>query len=134
MIDCNKVHFQLGGGRVRVWGDPGAVSPEFQTSSSRKAARWGLIAVLFLLLVVSAGTQGSRGAGVQGSKGAGEQSPTSNLQSPISISYAYDAAGRLVSANYSSGAGIAYSYDAAGNLLGVSAEAGRGVYLPLVLH
>jgi len=30
MIDCNKVHFQLGGGRVRVWGDPGAVSPNAQ--------------------------------------------------------------------------------------------------------
>ncbi|MBM4461650.1 MAG: hypothetical protein FJ011_28480 [Chloroflexi bacterium] len=74
-----------------------------------------------------------QGAGVR-SQGAGEQSPISNLQSSTSISYAYDAAGRLVSANYG-GAALAYTYDAAGNLVGVSpGGGGYSLYLPLALH
>jgi len=107
---------------------------KFQTSSGRKAARWGLVVILALLLVVGAKAQGGQGAGEQGSRGAEAQSSISNLQSPTSISYAYDAAGRLVSANYGGGVGFVYSYDAAGNLVGVSPGGGYSLYLPLALH
>lgn len=49
-----------------------------------------------------------------------------------SVSYAYDAAGRLVSADYG-GVYILYIYDEAGNLLKQAVLELRRVYLPLVL-
>ena len=57
-----------------------------------------------------AGAPMSMGAGELGSKGAEEQSA-------ITITYSYDAAGRLVQADYGEGKGITYGYDAAGNLV-----------------
>ena len=36
---------------------------------------------------------------------------------PRTVTYTYDDAGRLVSADYGEGQGIGYSYDAAGNML-----------------
>ena len=48
------------------------------------------------------------------------------------ITFSYDAAGRLASVNYSNGKSIAYTYDSAGNL---TRQAVRfNVYLPLVLR
>jgi len=74
-----------------------------------------------------AGAPVSMGAGELGSKGAEEQgsvllsiSAPQHLGSsaqPRTITYTYDAAGRLVGADYGEGKGITYGYDAAGNLV-----------------
>lgn len=54
--------------------------------------------------------------------------------SPTTVTYSYDAAGRLVEVAYGDGATIAYSYDAAGNLLTRTIERDFNIYLPLVLR
>lgn len=50
------------------------------------------------------------------------------------ITFQYDAAGRLTTANYSSQS-LAYTYDLAGNLVKLAASGGSGydVFLPLIL-
>ncbi len=107
---------------------------KFRTPSGRKLALSGLVAVLALLFTLP------RTASVPASNAEGPawtakaQSPISNSQSLISISYSYDDAGRLVQANYGSGVGLNYDYDAAGNLVGVSPGGEYNVYLPLVLR
>jgi YD repeat-containing protein len=120
---------------------------KFQSPSGRKAALWGVVAVLSLLVALSLALSRSKGtaegvaldAQVQESpattlktgKGAlrlssgqaGEQrSPSASLPLNTStqtrtITYTYDNAGRLVGANYGEGQGITYTYDNAGNLL-----------------
>ena len=88
-----------------------------QSRSSRRAALWGLLTVLALLLAVGTRVQGSRGAGEQGSTGAEIHPALRTPQSAITITYTYDDAGRLVGADYGESQGITYTYDAAGNLL-----------------
>jgi YD repeat-containing protein len=53
---------------------------------------------------------------------------------PTTVSYAYDAAGRLVEARYGDRITISYTYDAAGNLLRRVVARGGVVYLPLILR
>lgn len=48
------------------------------------------------------------------------------------ISYTYDRAGRLRSANYGEGALLVYTYDAAGNLIRLTDH--FGIWLPLLLR
>ena len=50
-----------------------------------------------------------------------------------SVTYTYDAAGRLVTVDYGRGNRITYTYDSAGNLLSRAVETGAEVYLPTVL-
>ncbi|MEA3339390.1 MAG: RHS repeat domain-containing protein [Chloroflexota bacterium] len=49
------------------------------------------------------------------------------------VTYSYDAAGRLVGADYGN-IYITYTYDAAGNLLARKIEIEAEIYLPLVLR
>jgi len=102
-----------------------------------------LISVSLLgLLLISPSATLRTGAEAQMGEGAGERGnvlssaplPPSVPVQARTITYAYDAAGRLVSANYGGGAGIAYAYDAAGNLVGVSPGGGRRRYLPLIMR
>lgn len=116
---------------------------KFQTPSGRKLALWGLIVALALLLAlpVPSAAEGSNAKGltlVTESQGraaaltlAEAQSLISNIQSPVSVTYAYDDAGRLIQADYGGGAVLDYAYDAAGNLLG---RGEYNVYVPLVLR
>jgi YD repeat-containing protein len=46
----------------------------------------------------------------------------------VSVTYGYDALGRVVSVTYSSGATVTYAYDAAGNRTQVSGVAGCAVW------
>ena len=114
-----------------------------QTVSIRKAPLWALVAVLALLLLL--GGSGSAGARTQGIGSEGEttslalssapRSEIGNSQSAVAITYTYDAAGRLVSADYGKGASTAYSYDAAGNLVQRTTGGVRyPAYLPVILR
>jgi len=49
------------------------------------------------------------------------------------VSYTYDATGRLTSADYGEGVGINFAYDAAGNLISASLG-GNNIYLPIVIR
>jgi YD repeat-containing protein len=113
-----------------------------------KTPLWWL-AALILLLVLSLALTGAQslaagrapGAGVQGSRGAGEQGSAS---APLllrtsaqnrTVSYTYDAAGRLIQADYGEGASIAYTYDAAGNLVQHTTAGGNYPgYLPMIMR
>ena len=53
---------------------------------------------------------------------------------PTTVTYTYDAAGRLIKAFYSDGMVISYAYDASGNLLTRLIERDFRIYLPLVLR
>jgi len=53
---------------------------------------------------------------------------------PTTVTYTYDAAGRLIRAVYSDGMVISYAYDASGNLLTRLIERDFKIYLPLVLR
>ena len=121
---------------------------KYQRPTAWKVTLVGLVAVLALLLVVTAGAQGGVGAGVRGSAGAeGQRSrgaavqpqtsevlQTSEVSQPLTVIYTYDDAGRLVSVDYGDGMRITYTYDAAGNMLRREV-AGRvvRVYLPVIL-
>ena len=97
---------------------------------NRKLALWALVAALALLLL--AGSQIHTSVKAQ-SPVPNPQYRLSNPQSPRTITYTYDDAGRLTRADYGGGTGLNYVYDAAGNLLGVTAG-GYNVHLPLVLR
>lgn len=58
--------------------------------------------------------------------------PGATRMPAASISYSYDAAGRLTGVDYGSKQ-IRYSYDSAGNLLSRSVETVRRAYLPLAV-
>ena len=101
-----------------------------------------LISVSLLgLLLISPSATLRTGAEAQMGEGAGERGnvlssaplPPSVPVQARTITYAYDAAGRLTQANYG-GSSIAYTYDAAGNLVGVSPGGGRRRYLPLIMR
>lgn len=124
---------------------------KFRTASTRKAARWGLVMALVLLLVLSAASSFGHPsttlkAGAQDrqeNKNAEGQAPISKLtrsvglQYPTSsrtVTYAYDSAGRLTRAGYGEDGALVYRYDPGGNLVGVTPGGENYVYLPLVLR
>lgn len=121
---------------------------KYQRPTAWKVTLVGLVAVLALLLVVTAGAQGGVGAGVRGSAGAeGQRSrgaavqpqtsevlQTSEVSQPLTVIYTYDDAGRLVSVDYGDGMRITYTYDTAGNMLRREVAGGVvRVYLPVIL-
>jgi|Deesub1362A_J573_1020465.scaffolds.fasta_scaffold17696_3 YD repeat-containing protein len=83
---------------------------KFQTPSLCKAFLWILMAAL--LLALSLGLRSTQGLAEGQASGVGAEE-----QSETSITYTYDAAGRLVGADYGEGQVITYTYDANGNLL-----------------
>jgi YD repeat-containing protein len=101
------------------------------------------IAITFILSILCAG-------GHEPSEAAAAPSPTenarpallappsANLASPsetTTITYTYDAAGRLVQADYGEGRGVTFGYDDAGNLLRREVTGDSyPAYLPVVLR
>ncbi len=93
-----------------------------------------LVVTLVVSLLASGLTQAQVGKG--GDVAPGEPRGGASVSSAATtVSYVYDAAGRLVQVSYNSGLRITYTYDAAGNLLqrAVSSSASR-LYLPVVLR
>ena len=121
--------------------------------SEKQALFWIQLAIaLVLLLALSFALRGAKGldegqasgaeasqvsmdAEVQGSEGAEEQSAIRNPKSKITVTYSYDAAGRLVGADYGESGNITYTYDAAGNLLQRQVVgANYPAYLPVIMR
>lgn len=106
-----------------------------QTHSVRKMAlRWPR-AALILLLVLSLALSGAQGLAAGTTLNSAPDNSQAVTAQPRTVTYAYDAAGRLVSANYGDAAGIAYTYDAAGNLV-QRRTTGMGylAYLPVIMR
>lgn len=109
-----------------------------------------LVMSLLITLLLTGGGAGAMAAGGPGNAGSGvpaigraPHSSSALLPSPIdqstdaqstTVTYTYDAAGRLIEANYGSVA-ITYGYDNSGNLLQRTVtRTSRQLYLPLLLR
>lgn len=86
---------------------------------------WGLVAMLALSLVL-----GMRGSIPAVAQPAALQATVKQLQA-LTISYTYDSAGRLVTANYGLST-LHYAYDETGNL--AYTEPWSTIYLPVLLR
>ena len=93
----------------------------------------GLVMALILLLVLSLALNGAQSLAAGSAPGIEAQRAARNTQR--TITYTYDAAGRLVSADYGNDQSIAYAYDAAGNLVQrTAAGASYPAYLPVIMR
>jgi YD repeat-containing protein len=69
-----------------------------------------------------------------GQSPAGAASPARPQAAGGSVTYTYDAAGRLVRADYGGGKSIIYTYDHAGNLTQRQVTSRALLYLPVILR
>ena len=111
------------------------------TTSYRKTTE-ALILTLLALLLLTSGGVGAMPAGELGGAHVPESRDPASL-APIyrstgsqstTITYTYDAAGRLIGADYGGDVRITYTYDASGNLLRRRALEAGSSYLPLLLR
>ena len=104
-------------------------------SLARRTLRLWPLAALLLLLILSLALSGAQGLAAGTTLNPVPDNPRAIGGQPRTVTYAYDAAGRLVRADYGGAASIAYTYDAVGNLVQRQVTgASYPAYLPVIMR